>query len=148
MSRDVGGWEAEWGLGRLVGEWSFERTIRGQGCMTGVAVVEPVGDGRMNYRESGELRLEDGQRLRGEQRYVYERLDQGFAVRFHGTGELFHRVMFRWGEGGLWKASAEHTCKADVYVSEYVFRGDGTFSVEHVVRGPRKDYVIATCYRR
>lgn len=148
MCGHVGGWEAEWGLEGLLGEWRFERTIRGQGCMTGVAVLEPMGDGRVEYRESGELRLDDGQRLRGEQRYVYERLKQGFAVRFDGTGELFHRVMFAGAEGGVWKARAEHRCKADVYVSEYVFRGDGTFEVEHVVRGPRKNYVITTCYRR
>jgi len=133
---------------RLLGRWSFAREISGQGSMTGVATFDAVSDGRAEYRESGELSLVSGERLRAEQRYVYERADGGFAVYLHATNELFQRVVFSVDESGVWKGNASHLCRADVYDSEYWFCTDGTFTVRHVVRGPKKDYVIRTVYRR
>ncbi len=111
-------------------------------------MFDGMDDGRVAYRESGELLLECGQSLRAEQRYVYETMEDGFAVSFHTTGELFQRVVFAACAGDGWKGSASHSCKADVYDSEYVFRRDGMFVVRHEVRGPKKDYVIRTEYRR
>ena len=111
-------------------------------------MLEPAGDGRLIYRESGELRLSSGALLRGEQRYIYGAIAGGFEVRFHDTGALFERVVLAEAEDGGWVGQAEHLCAADSYVSEYRFRGDGTFEVEHAVRGPRKDYVIRTVYVR
>jgi hypothetical protein len=133
---------------RLLGRWSFVREISGQGSMTGAATFERVDANCAEYRESGELRLKGGQTLRAEQRYVYAKVEGGFTVCFHDTGELFQRVVFAAGEGEVWKGSASHLCKADVYDSEYCLRGDGTFVVHHAVRGPRKDYEIRTVYRR
>jgi hypothetical protein len=133
---------------RLLGRWSFVREISGQGAMTGTATFEGVDANCAVYRESGELRLNGGERLRAQQRYVYAKEEDGFTVYFHDTGELFQRVLFTAGEGDGSKGSASHLCKADVYDSEYCLRGDGSFLVRHAVRGPRKDYVIRTVYRR
>lgn len=144
MDEGAGGWAS----GRLLGIWSFEREISGYGGMSGVATFEPIDGDRSLYEESGELRLDDGQRLHAERRYVYEWLDKGFAVYFHDTGELFHRVTFADCGEGEWRASANHLCKADSYISEYLFGVDGTFEVRHEVRGPKKDYMILTVYRR
>jgi hypothetical protein len=135
-------------LERLLGRWSLVREISGHGSMTGVATFEGVDANCALYRESGELRLKGGETLRAEQRYVYAQVEGGFTVHFHDTGELFQCVAFTAGEGDGWKGSASHRCKADVYDSEYCFGGDGTFLVRHAVRGPRKDYVIRTVYRR
>jgi hypothetical protein len=133
---------------RLLGRWSFVREISGHGSMTGLATFEGVDANYAVYRESGELRLQGGETLRAEQRYVYAKVEDGFAVYFHDTGELFQCVEFNAVEGDVWKGSASHLCKADVYDSEYCFHGEGTFLVRHAVRGPRKDYVIRTVYRR
>jgi hypothetical protein len=131
----------------LLGRWGFDREIEGHGRMTGVATWVEVGAGRAEYFESGELSMTGGARLRAEQRYAYERMDGGFWVSFAGTGELFQRVVFE-EDGRSWRAAASHLCGGDVYESEYCFPGDGTFAVLHAVKGPKKDYVIRTCYRR
>ncbi|WP_213805836.1 DUF6314 family protein [Granulicella sp. dw_53] len=139
--------EEGWVLERLLGRWAFEREISGHGSMVGFAVFEVDGN-RVAYRESGEVKLLDGQRVRGEQKYLYESMQNGFAVYFHDTGLLFHQVGLTAGEDGVWQGNAHHDCKDDVYDSEYVFGRDGTFEVQHQVRGPKKDYVIKTVYRR
>jgi hypothetical protein len=139
-------WDAEWGLARLVGQWRIVREIAGQGSMSGVAVFERMADGRVLYRESAELWLHNGTRLFGKQRYFYQAIDGSFAVYFYETGELFEKVRFAAKSGGEYVAAAQHLCKEDRYVSEYRFLEDGRFSIRHVVRGPRKDYVVETVY--
>jgi hypothetical protein len=132
----------------LPGRWSFEREIPGQGSMKGTAVFELVSEGRAEYFEFGELALKNGERLRAERRYVYEVMHGGFKVHFHETGEIFERAVFVEQKSGGWKASANHRCEKDFYESEYCFPIDGTFIVRHAVRGPKKDYLIRTIYRR
>jgi Family of unknown function (DUF6314) len=135
-------------FGMLLGRWNFAREIAGHGSMKGTAVFELASEGRAEYFEFGELALKTGERLRAERRYVYEALDGGFKVRFHETGEIFERAVFVEQERGGWKASANHLCDKDLYESEYCFPMDGTFTVRHEVRGPKKDYLIRTIYRR
>lgn len=139
-------WSEEWGLTRLLGQWRIVREVAGQASMSGVAVLERMADGRVFYRESAEVWLKNGKRLRGEQRYFYQAIEHGFAVYFYETGELFEQVSFAGKVGGEYVAAAEHRCKDDSYVSEYRFGEDGRFSVRHTVRGPRKDYVVQTMY--
>jgi len=135
-------------LEMLLGRWSFAREISEHGSMNGTAVFQPVSEGRAEYFEFGELALRNGGRLHAEQRYVYKMTDDGFAVYFHATGEIFQRAIFSEHENGEWRASASHICNQDVYDSEYCFGESGTFAVRHAVRGPKKDYVIRTVYRR
>ena len=116
--------------------------------MSGIASFVVAGEGGLLYRESGEVRLHDGTRLRGEQCYFYKAIANGFAVYFRDSAELFQRVTFSTAENGVWAGQAKHLCKADVYASRYVFYGNGTFEVRHAVRGPRKDYSIQTRYQR
>jgi hypothetical protein len=116
--------------------------------MSGIASFVMTEEGGLLYREAGEVRFHDGTRLRGEQRYFYEAITNGFAVYFYDSSELFERVTFLEVEGEAWVGRAEHLCKADVYASRYVFYGDGTFEIRHAVRGPRKDYSIQTRYQR
>ena len=70
----------------------------------------------------------------------------GFAVRFVESGELFHRVLLV-QDGDVLRGEAEHLCGADLYASTYEI-GDGGFAVRHRVKGPRKEYVMRTVYRR
>jgi hypothetical protein len=133
---------------QLMGRWSFSRDISGHGSMTGVAHFDAVDAGIATYWESGEVALASGERLRAQQRYLYERIDDGFAVRFEGTKELFQSVVFAADGDAGWIGNSSHLCKADKYESRYCFLIDGTFVVRHVVSGPHKDYAIRTVYRR
>jgi hypothetical protein len=115
--------------------------------MSGTASFVEMVDGVALYHERGELRLMDGTVLWAGQRYLYERIGDGFGVLFCETGMEFQRVKLEPGEDGAWVGSGEHLCGADHYRTEYRF-GDGRLVVRHTVRGPRKDYVIRTVYAR
>ena len=131
----------------LLGEWSLEREIPGRGCMKGRARFTLLDAGTALYEESGELCLEGGQTLHSRQSYVYEKRDDGFAVRFADTRELFHVVRFVVSGDDL-VGEASHVCLNDLYISAYTVHSDGSFEVRHEVRGPQKDYVIRTLYHR
>lgn len=131
----------------LIGEWSLEREIPGRGRMKGRAWFTLLDAKTALYEESGELCLEGGQTLHSRQSYVYEKTEEGFAVRFADTRELFHVMRFV-ASGDDLVAEASHVCLNDLYLSGYTVRADGSFEVRHQVRGPQKDYLIRTVYRR
>lgn len=131
----------------LLGEWSLERDIPARGRMKGRARFTLLDAETALYEESGELCLEGGQTFHSRQSYVYEKREDGFAVRFADTRELFHVMRFT-ASGDDLVAEARHLCVNDLYLSGYTVRADGSFEVRHQVRGPQKDYVIRTVYRR
>ncbi|KAK3044105.1 hypothetical protein LTS18_002169, partial [Coniosporium uncinatum] len=52
-----------------------------------------------------------------------------------------------------WKArGSSHLCEADMYETEYEFRFRGVavegFDIRYVVKGPRKDYISTTTFKR
>jgi Family of unknown function (DUF6314) len=132
----------------ILGEWSFVREVPGQASMTGQATVCLQEDGTALYRETARIVLVGGEILHGEQRYLYRKTGDGFAVFFHDTRGLFHDLKFSVHGDGCLKASASHDCNADLYLSEYELRSDGSFFTQHTVRGPRKNYVLQTVYRK
>lgn len=136
----------------LPGEWTFVREIPGYARVRGEARVTLAGaDGEARYEETAEVSLVQGGRLRATQCYVFRRLAapaNGIEVRFCDTGELFERLEFsERADGGL-EARARFVCAADVYESLFAVGQDERLHVEHVVRGPRKDYVVRTAYER
>jgi len=133
---------------RLAGAWRLDREIPGSAWMRGSATFRRLSDGRLEYAEQGRVRLPDGSVFDGSRRYGFERADGGFAVYFApGPPRLFHRIEIV-DDGAELVGTASHLCAADTYHSRYAFRPDGSFLVEHVVRGPRKDYVSRTVFTR
>jgi hypothetical protein len=132
----------------LVGSWMLRRAIDNGASMIGTASFADFGGGRVDYREQGPLRLPDGQVIDAERRYIFEEADDGFIVWFAETPpRLFHRVALA-EDGTDLVGTASHLCGDDRYDSRYEFRADGSFSVRHMVVGPRKRYAIATLYSR
>ena len=131
----------------LLGDWSLAREIPGRGRMKGRARFTLLDAETALYEESGELCLEGGQTLHSRQSYVYEKREDGIAVRFADTREIFHVMRFL-ASGDDLVAVARHVCVNDLYLSGYTVRADGSFEVRHQVRGPQKDYVIRTLYQR
>jgi hypothetical protein len=121
--------------------------------MVGTATIALRGNRQFDYHEQGQLRLADSRTIEGERRYIFEGgpFEEGlggFAVLFaENPPRLFHRVALS-REGPSLVGSGVHLCAEDRYESRYEFRCDGSFFVEHAVRGPRKRYVITTRYSR
>jgi hypothetical protein len=116
--------------------------------MIGTATIDDHEEGRFLYHEQGQLRLADGQLVDGERRYIFAEHDCGFDVLFaESPPRLFHRVVLI-AAGSSLIGTGSHLCVEDRYDSRYEFRCDGSFVVQHVVRGPRKRYTISTHYAR
>jgi hypothetical protein len=132
----------------LLGEWSFEREIPQQASIRGKALVSIQQDGTALYAEAALVTLTSGERLHGERRYLYRKMNDGFSVFFHDTAALFHDLRFAPDGDGCLRAHATHACKADFYRSTYELWDHGSMHVQHIVQGPRKDFQIDTVYRR
>lgn len=144
------GWgEAAEVMARLVGSWSLDRVIAGQGSMQGLATFTPLRETSLAYREQGRLRLVDGTALEAEREYVFRESNRGFEVFFKETPlRFFHAVSLSVSGDGARSGSAGHLCNLDHYRSTYTFRDNGSFIIRHVVSGPRKDYTTVTNYAR
>lgn len=136
-------------FGALPGAWSLARRISDGTAMAGTAVFAPAVDGDgLAYREQGSLRLVGGEVFQAERRYVFQPRPAGFAVFFAETPlRLFHEVALAAADRTL-SGEAAHLCANDRYASRYAFHPDGSFSIRHVVSGPRKAYTLDTRYRR
>jgi hypothetical protein len=128
----------------LAGRWTVERTLEdaalGAGTFTGEAVFGPEGDGLL-WREEGRLRLGayDGPAAR-TLRIVPD--GSGWLVRF-ADGRPFHPLDLREGA-----CAVAHPCGEDRYEGVYRVIGPDELDIRWRVRGPAKDGVIASRYRR
>ncbi|MEJ8812512.1 DUF6314 family protein [Variovorax ureilyticus] len=133
---------------QLEGAWDLDRNIENQATMTGTAVFERRQPDVMAYREEGRVRLAGGKELDAFREYRFERAPRGFTVFFNeAPPRVFHHIELE-RDGDAFAGLATHLCSPDVYDSSYRFLADGTFVVCHTVRGPRKDYVSATLFKR
>lgn len=135
----------------LMGGWSFVREIPGYASVRGEARVMPVTEGEARYNETAVVSLAQGGTLRATQCYLFRRLTpkaNGIEVRFCDTGELFERLEFVAVEDNRLEARAGFLCAADSYESVFAVDVTARLHVEHVVRGPRKDYRVQTVYSR
>lgn len=133
---------------RLEGTWDLARTIENQAAMTGIAWFSQLGHDALGYREEGRVTLAGGQAFDAHREYRFERSRLGFLVFFAEVPpRLFHQIQLA-REGDVLAGSATHLCAPDVYDSDYRFMADGTFVIRHSVRGPRKNYVSVTVFRR
>ena len=146
----TGNWgDASEVMKRLIGSWSFNRLIAGQGSMQGVAIFTPLGLDGLAYREQGRLKLLTGTEFEAEREYVFREHGRGFDVFFKETpSRLFHAIELSESGNGALTGSADHRCNLDHYQSTYTFRPDGGFVIRHVVSGPRKDYTMVATYAR
>ncbi|WP_256330459.1 DUF6314 family protein [Variovorax sp. YR216] len=133
---------------QLEGAWDLDRTIENQATMTGIALFERQHPDVLTYREEGRVRLAGGKVLDASREYRFERAPGGFTVFFNeAPPRLFHHIELQ-RQGDAFGGLATHLCSPDTYDSSYRFLVDGTFVICHTVRGPRKDYVSATVFKR
>jgi hypothetical protein len=146
--------DLDWGgpggcLERLAGKWLLSRHIVPGGRMEGFAAfTRTEGDIWFRYYEQGELVLDSGRELRATRSLLFRALKDGFSVHFDDErASMFHEVGMTQVEA-LLIGEANHQCLEDRYSSVYEFSQGGTFSILHIVRGPRKDYTSRTSFRR
>ncbi|MER5946091.1 DUF6314 family protein [Streptomyces sp. NPDC001904] len=139
-------------LAFLAGTWQVERTVRDlaadvTGTFTGTTdfTADPTAAeaGTLRHVESG------GFTWRGTTRPAERTLLYGpgeepgtVVVRF-ADGRFFHGLDLRTGHH-----VADHPCSADLYRGEFTVYDSGRWRTVWRVRGPAKDLVLTTDYRR
>lgn len=116
------------------------------------------------YVETGTFTPENGASITASRRYVYRYSEPKKALsvwfvkpdRSLEVDYLFHNLTFappeEAKEEGASVAKADHLCVKDMYDTKYRFPLKGIalhmFQCTHTVKGPNKDYVALTDYRR
>ena len=96
------------------------------------------------YEETGVL----SNGLSFAKKYHYRNVQNGLIVTHadpQNDGAEFQTLRFQQAKLADWEfeASAENLCGSDIYASTYRI-GPGGIWIRHIVRGPRKNYVIET----
>jgi len=127
-------------LADFEGRWQMKRRIvQADGTVArlqGVADWQPVSDGLV-CEERGLLQVMDQPPLEAQRRYLWR---EDLSVLFD-DGRYFHQVP---AYGG----TCDHWCDPDQYDGRYEFGLWPVWRCIWQVRGPRKDYVMMTEYRR
>lgn len=104
--------------------------------LDGVATWRAVPDGLI-CDEVGRLQIGAQPAVEARRSYLWR---EDLSVWFE-DGRFFHQVPLRGGETGHW-------CAPDQYDGYYTFDSWPVWQVVWTVKGPRKDYVMRTDYRR
>lgn len=116
--------------------------------MTGIARFEWGKAKCLSYSETGCLALKTGTTHEAYRSYIYSESSHGFSVWFdEPVPRLFHEILIQ-DKGGTLCGEAAHLCGDDRYETLYCFHPDASFSIQHRVTGPRKNYLSMTTFVR
>ncbi len=132
----------------FVGTWCLKRVLGNQGTARGVAEFTLTDPDVLHYREELIVHYRGRASLHHAYKdYVYRynaRSDQ--LVKQFSDGQIFYDLDVKFG---LRKAYGNHLCGQDMYHATYNFADDdNSFTLSYGVHGPKKAYVIGTCYER
>ncbi|GBB84740.1 hypothetical protein RclHR1_11300009 [Rhizophagus clarus] len=143
------------------GTWEIRRSIPNYGKMEGLAFFEKnnTETDALHYREEGVFTTLTNEKINAYREYTYRYKDNDISVYFvdknseYGrtrTDRLFHTLKFNdpISVGANIKATGEHFCGSDTYVATYEFCNDDEFMIIYQVKGPAKDYVTSTLFKR
>ena len=133
----------------LEGKWRLERHSSDGSLFSGSAAFSRLDESVYLLREEGTLRLPGGETLSARREWTWHlALPDEIEIRYlqEAGGGLYHRFRPR-ADAGAWTGEAEHLCGRDIYCAAYRL-DDGELAIDHVVRGPAKNYVLKARYRR
>jgi hypothetical protein len=133
-------------LDAFAGCWTLSRQVLDRRAgwtarFEGSAVFSRAAAGLI-YEEAGELRIPGAPPLRATRRHLWCEANGLIEVRFE-DGRFFHAFDPR-----APRAAAHHECPPDAYRVTYDFSAPQGWSSRWEIRGPRKDQIILSDYRR
>lgn len=138
----------------LKNDWTLTRTISHQGIMHGTAHFKLIEPNTLHYQEHGIFTSVTGASFNTTREYFYYYDNRTaeisvFFVENNQRGKLLHSLQFiPLKLNAPLRAKAKHICSKDVYSATYEFNQHGQFSLRYQVKGPAKDYVINTLYKK
>ncbi|MFJ9040653.1 DUF6314 family protein [Streptomyces sp. NPDC102406] len=132
----------------LAGSWRVERTVRDladdlTGTFTGTTRFTAADGAGLLHVESGTFEWRQVARPAERTLRYLPGEAPGTAVVHFADGRFFHGLDLRTGHH-----VADHPCAADLYRGEFEVRGPDRWRTVWRVRGPAKDLVLTTDYRR
>ncbi|MEM6307209.1 MAG: DUF6314 family protein [Pseudomonadota bacterium] len=128
-------------LADFIGHWQINRDIHDHRTdqisqFQGTAQITAQGA----YTETGQLILPTGQAIVASRAYHWQDVAGGIAISFD-DGRPFH---------AMWQDAPHdhHWCDPDTYDVIYNFDDFPYWTAQWHVKGPRKDYVMISCYRK
>ncbi|MGP3771078.1 DUF6314 family protein [Streptomyces sp. SDT5-1] len=141
-------WPVSDALAFLAGRWRVERTVRDladdlTGTFTGTTDFTAEGEGLLHV-ESGTFEWRGTARpAERTLRYLPSPEVPGAAVVHFADGRFFHGLDLRSGHH-----VADHPCSADLYRGEFSAYDPDRWRTVWRVKGPAKDLLLTTDYRR
>ncbi|QQA44287.1 DUF6314 family protein [Pelagovum pacificum] len=135
---DLSAFQGDWSLDREVEDYRSGETS----AFGGTARFRAVADG-LDLIEEGRWTRASWGALAASRRYIWRRDGEGIEV-LYADGRPFHRFI----PAGHAPVEALHHCEPDIYEVTYRFDLPDSWSAEWRVRGPAKDYLSRTIYRR
>ena len=130
----------------FLGLWHIDRvTTDYLGGADGVFVAQAeilIHEPGAIYTETGELTLANAAPMRATRQYLWQQTGGLITVDF-ADGRPFHTF-----DPMAAAPSAEHDCPPDTYCVEYDFADWPRWQSRWRVRGPRKDYLMVSNFRR
>ena len=135
-------------IGYLEGDWTYERSLSDrpseiEGRAEGTAVFVPDGDG-LRWTETGRVEIGEARTTAHRELQIVpdDEAGSGWMVLFE-DGRPFHPLVLDRESHGV-----VHPCVDDLYHGYFRVESESSFSTTWRVRGPNKDQLIETVYRR
>ena len=140
-------------LALLRGNWAIEREIKPGGHFIGTGAFTQRSADSLLYREFGDLTLDSGVVLSGENSYVYSLRNSNIEVSFadgQSRGMHFIDMSLPDDRPDLLPVVCvdQHKCRLDTYDATFSMETSAAFEISYTVRGPTKGYVSRSTYRR
>lgn len=131
-------------LSAFEGRWQLDRSVKNAAgpdmTLVGEAVFTPQ-DGGLSLVERGVLQIAGQPDMQGEQRYFWRQSGEEIAT-FFADGRAFFQF------APVAQTTAAHWCSPDQYDVVMDFTDWPVWRATWTVKGPRKDYVMRSEYRR
>jgi len=134
----------------LQGKWALKRSTHGFGEMQGIAVFSPFIDQNpaLLYREEGVFLTPQEDRFDFYREYIYFFVDGKIDVYFASEKKKQDLFVSLNPASTHCSATGSHLCKEDLYLATYRFLDDNTFTLHYDIKGPKKDLIIETVFKR
>lgn len=131
----------------FAGQWQLDRVVTDrlggqEGRFVGAAVLSPLGADRLEYAETGQLRIGSAPAMAATRSYQWA-FQGGLVLVAFDDGRPFHSFA-----PGIDAAGTAHLCGADMYRVSYGFSAWPVWTADWQVLGPRKDYTLQSRYWR
>lgn len=133
---------------QLIGTWALRRDIFdkvGESQLLGECQFSKLSDTRLLCEESGILNY-NGHRTDASRSYIYELQDDKIVILYNDayrSGDVLHELEFA-NKDEIIVARHCHECGQDKYDLTFEFSNHGNIKMHYVVKGPHKDYRMAT----